>query len=273
MGKETFATEEAIQEMEKDKMKQDLLIDSITQQIHLLETQIQACKQQYELQEKETAFAKETIIEANAEMEQIRVQKREITQGWKFTVLEIQRREEALRKSIQFAEREKELITNLNYEIEGTRDEVISLEEENNHLQFKDEAFTKQIHIYNGKIEDIKEEQKKDEKKIEALREKIIDKDRKITDNKLQKKNCEKSIHLLDKEFQKTVQERHKIEMLVDEEISNELTLKHGSEFQLKEYQELREKIREKEISQSKITNSIAKLRFLPQIKMKMVKF
>merc|ERR1712048_1234638 len=85
--KETFATEEAIQEMEKDKMKQDLLIDSITQQIHLLETQIQACKQQYELQEKETAFAKETIIEANAEMEQIRVQKREITQGWKFTVL------------------------------------------------------------------------------------------------------------------------------------------------------------------------------------------
>ena len=68
-------------------------------------------------------------------------------------------------------------------------------------------------------------------------------------------------VQLLDKKFENIVQERHKIEQAIDEEISSEMTLKHGTEFQDKELQKTRGKIHEKEITQAKVNNQIARLR------------
>ena len=88
-----------MQKLEKGKKDQDLLIDHLHQQVRTQEQQIAIYSQQYESQRRETRAAKEMLAGAEAEMERIHFEKKQLTAQWQSSLIATQRRDEALRVS------------------------------------------------------------------------------------------------------------------------------------------------------------------------------
>ena len=93
----TYAAEQSVQKLEKGKKEQDLLIDHLHQQVRTQEQQIAIYTQQYEAQKRESRAAKEMLAGAEAEMEGIHFEKKQLTAQWQSSLIATQRRDQALR--------------------------------------------------------------------------------------------------------------------------------------------------------------------------------
>lgn len=96
----TYAAEQSVQKLEKGKKEQDLLIDHLHQQVRTQEQQIAIYTQQYEAQRRESRAAKEMLAGAEAEMEGIHFEKKQLTAQWQSSLIATQRRDQALRVSL-----------------------------------------------------------------------------------------------------------------------------------------------------------------------------
>lgn len=96
----TYAAEQSVQRLEKGKKDQDLLIDHLHQQVRTQEQQIAIYTQQFENQQRETRAAREMLAEAQAEMEGVHFEKKQLTAQWQSSLIATQRRDEALRVSL-----------------------------------------------------------------------------------------------------------------------------------------------------------------------------
>ncbi|KAL3137705.1 hypothetical protein ABBQ38_004975 [Trebouxia sp. C0009 RCD-2024] len=93
----TYAAEQSVQKLEKGKKEQDLLIDHLHQQVRTQEQQIAIYTQQCEAQMRESRAAKEMLAGAEAEMEGIHFEKKQLTAQWQSSLIATQRRDQALR--------------------------------------------------------------------------------------------------------------------------------------------------------------------------------
>lgn len=93
----TYAAEQSVQKLEKGKKEQDLLIDHLHQQVRTQEQQIAIYTQQYEAQRRESRAAKEMLAGAEADMEGIHFEKKQLTAQWQSSLIATQRRDQALR--------------------------------------------------------------------------------------------------------------------------------------------------------------------------------
>ncbi len=100
----TYAAEQSVQKLEKGKKDQDLLIDHLQQQLRTHEQQIAIYSQQYDAQKRETRAAKEMLAGAEAEMEGIHFEKKQLTAQWQSSLIATQRRDQALRVSMSIAQ-------------------------------------------------------------------------------------------------------------------------------------------------------------------------
>lgn len=96
----TYAAEQSVQKLEKGKKEQDLLIDHLHQQVRTQEQQIAIYTQQCEAQMRESRAAKEMLAGAEAEMEGIHFEKKQLTAQWQSSLIATQRRDQALRVSL-----------------------------------------------------------------------------------------------------------------------------------------------------------------------------
>jgi peptidoglycan hydrolase CwlO-like protein len=103
----TYAAEQSVQKLEKGKKDQDLLIDHLQQQLRTHEQQIAIYSQQYDAQKRETRAAKEMLAGAEAEMEGIHFEKKQLTAQWQSSLIATQRRDQALRVSMSNAQTKK----------------------------------------------------------------------------------------------------------------------------------------------------------------------
>ncbi len=78
-----FGAEDAMQQKEKEKARQDSLIDGLNEQLRVYNEQHTLYSSQLEAQQKETAIAKAALKSANAEMDAIAGERKEYLQKWK----------------------------------------------------------------------------------------------------------------------------------------------------------------------------------------------
>ena len=92
----TYRAEENIGILEKDKKKQDFLIDSMNEEIKKLNEQKVIIEAQLISQKEETKNAQQILKEAYIEMENIVASKKNLLERWQKCLLEMQRRDKAL---------------------------------------------------------------------------------------------------------------------------------------------------------------------------------
>lgn len=122
----TYKAEEEVIKLEKDKMDQDKLIDSLNEQVKKLSENGAILSTQMAAQQEETANAKQILKEAINEKERIETSKRSILEDWQNTLKDIQERDKNLAKLRDFNQEELMKILNVQSEIQGTQREILN---------------------------------------------------------------------------------------------------------------------------------------------------
>ena len=92
----TYRAEENVTNLEKAKKKQDLLIDSMNEEIKRLNEQKTLYQAQLISQKEETAAARNTLKEAAIEIERIVMSKKTLLEDWQKSLFGMQQRDKAL---------------------------------------------------------------------------------------------------------------------------------------------------------------------------------
>eukprot|EP00879_Flechtneria_rotunda_P033179 GHRR01036724.1.p1 GENE.GHRR01036724.1~~GHRR01036724.1.p1 ORF type:complete len:546 (+),score=242.57 GHRR01036724.1:177-1814(+) len=141
-----YAAEAAMQKLEQEKMQQDYLIDDLQETTKSLQQQQALYAAQLAAQQRETRAAKETLAEAEREMEGVHFEKKVLLAQWKGSLNAIQRRDEALaaiQESIR-AQQQQELA--INTEIQGYKKDI-------NTEQIRNEQLSAVVHKLQGESE------------------------------------------------------------------------------------------------------------------------
>jgi chromosome segregation ATPase len=93
----TLKAEDDIAKTEIDKRRQDFYIDQLNEQLRRLREQMSLYEYQLDTQQKESAAAHTTLLDASTEMEAISFEKKQLLNQWKSSLLALQRREDMLR--------------------------------------------------------------------------------------------------------------------------------------------------------------------------------
>ena len=92
-----FAAEKETKALEKAKLDQDVLIDALQETLKKLHEKGALYDAQRAAQAKETKLARQTLAEANAEMDAVTTEKKQLTSQWKSALVGDAKRDEALR--------------------------------------------------------------------------------------------------------------------------------------------------------------------------------
>lgn len=131
----TYKAEEEVIKLEKEKMDQDKLIDSLNEQIKKLSEMKAILSTQLAAQQEETNNAKQILKEAINEKERIETSKKSILEDWQNTLNDIQERDKNLSKLKEFNQEEEMKILTLQSEIQGANREYLNEVEKAENMQ------------------------------------------------------------------------------------------------------------------------------------------
>ena len=143
-----------MQELESDKIKQDLLINHLQEKINNFKSQYQIYKIQLKIQQEETLSAKEILRESLEEMDIIKNEKREYITKWKSSVIELNKRDNILKSIFKH-------LNDIEEEIRLKKIEIIQYEKDI--INEKENIDSKQMMFNKIKNDKIKNEKKNNE--------------------------------------------------------------------------------------------------------------
>ena len=117
----TYVAEEHVTNMEKGKKAQDLRIDNLQETLKNLHSELSMCDAQIVAQKRETKAAMETLAEAEAEMETIQFEKKQLLQQWNSCLIAMARRDEALSATEDALRAQREQELSIESELEGIK--------------------------------------------------------------------------------------------------------------------------------------------------------
>lgn len=129
-----YAAEGAVQQMEKQKLEQDLRIDAMQEELKTVQHQLQLHSAQLEAQKRETRAAMETLAEAESEMESVQFEKKQLMAQWKSSINAIQKRDEALSAIKQSLTEQQENERSMDAEFTGYKKDILKQQVQNEQL-------------------------------------------------------------------------------------------------------------------------------------------
>ena len=121
---ETFTAEKSVLLLEALKKKQDLLIDSMNEEIKRLEERKNITSAQTISQKEETEEAKKILKEAQIEKSNIEASKKNLLERWQKSLFAMQKMDEVLEKQNIAYKEEKEQLILLKTEFNGLKSEI-----------------------------------------------------------------------------------------------------------------------------------------------------
>merc|ERR1712228_684332 len=256
-----YSAEEIMQELESKKNKQDLLINHLQKKINNLSSQIEIYQIQHKIQEEETLAAKEILRESMSEMDLIKSEKREYINKWKSSLLEVNKRDDILKNIEKILEDIEEQIRLKKIEIIQYEKDIGNEQEDIDMQQITMHKLSNDKELIESKIA---ENVKSKESLTEKLRDLKVTLNQNETDlkrNKIEEKRYNENIIVLEKKYVKIMGEMHSIETKIENNYSDNITLKHGSENTMAAIRKTSSKIHEKEFLVENLKNDIAKLK------------
>ena len=157
----TYNVEEAVKLLELAKKKQDLLIDSMNEEIKRLNEQKNLLRAQLVSQKEETSTARETLSQANDEIKQVIQAKKSLLEDWKKSLQAMQRRDKALQSMRDLIKEKTESILRIESEIAGVKKETKDEHDTSQRLQDLEEKHKSEAKFFDEKMKDLDSREKK----------------------------------------------------------------------------------------------------------------
>lgn len=256
-----YAAEEAVGKLEKAKLEQDVLIDDLQATLKKLHLEAATLDAQTTSQRRETTVARETLAEANAEMEAVHHEKAQLASQWKSALVGAAKRDEALRATRDALNRQKEESTMIDAETRATRRGVKEQEHKNEQLAGilrKVETECEFLEKNAAQCREKKERLAETHAKVSAALEETeahLDAARKTS------ASLDKETKLAEQETARANQEARDQDERMLANLSEQTTVEKGVHKTAEATRETRRKIRAAETETTNLQNDIAKAR------------
>lgn len=257
----TYRAEESVVNLEKQKKGQDLLIDTMNEEIKRLNEQKTLYQAQLISQKEETAAARNTLKEAAIEIEKIIMSKKTLLDDWQKALFGMQQRDKALQAIKDLIKGKQDDILQIESEISGVRNETKKEQEKAEDLTAKLQKMKADEEYLQERQQDIENERKRLNEQYTMLKHSIQQ-----TESESKRMDDEKD-RVLEKQniLEKSIMSLHtKTKQIRDDIInhaSQQKTIEKSSANLLKQTKITYQNISQKEIEIEDLSNEISRVR------------
>ena len=183
-----YNVEEGVVNLERDKKKQDLLIDSMNEEIKRLNDNKTLYQAQLISQREETAAARETLQEASNEIDKVIMSKKTLLSDWKNSIKDMKVKDSAFQSLKQLVKEKKKEIVRIDVEIVGAKKEIKAEQNISEHLHQRQGKYGAERKFLEDKRSQIMDEIKRLEEQKKMLKKSLNS-----TEEELQRLDIEKS--------------------------------------------------------------------------------
>jgi chromosome segregation ATPase len=256
-----FAAEEAVGRLEKEKLEQDVLIDSLQATLKKLHLQAATLDAQIAAQRKETEAARATLAEANAEMDSVHAEKNQLLSQWKSALVGNAKRDEALAATQKALEEQQEKMLMIEAETSANKKLIREQERQNERLANLLAKTEAESEFLQRTIQQCRD--KRD--KLAETHERLT---LSLEETEAHLDRAKKESHALDKELKNAERDatnarqasRDQDERML-ENLSEQTTVEKGAKRLVDATKALRAKIKAEEATVTKTQNEIARLK------------
>ncbi|KAF8291126.1 Coiled-coil domain-containing protein 40-like [Trypanosoma cruzi] len=256
-----YKTEEDITNLEREKLKQDNMIDVLEKRVILVEEEVATVNTQIESQQKETRRAREILAEALAEMEAINFEKKQLVQQWKSTLIGMQRRHEAMKKTEEALQQQKDDLQALENEITGCRKDIQGVQTETSKLMEFMSRVDNEVTVLEKQIDALVERKEKSAQSYAMLKNNLEQTDAETKKLEYEARTHASEVTNIDRKIQKCARDVRSMENDIVEALSKQSTLKQEGSGTLQEIEKIKGSIRVKELQVTQMENELARIR------------
>ncbi|RNF16326.1 hypothetical protein TcG_06469 [Trypanosoma cruzi] len=256
-----YKTEEDITNLEREKLKQDNMIDVLEKRVILVEEEVATVNTQIESQQKETKRAREILAEALAEMEAINFEKKQLVQQWKSTLIGMQRRHEAMKKTEEALQQQKDDLQALENEITGCRKDIQGVQTETSKLMEFMSRVDNEVTVLEKQIDALVERKEKSAQSYAMLKNNLEQTDTETKKLEYEARTHASEVTNIDRKIQKCARDVRSMENDIVEALSKQSTLKQEGSGTLQEIEKIKGSIRVKELQVTQMENELARIR------------
>eukprot|EP00743_Colponemidia_sp_Colp-15_P001752 GILK01001913.1.p1 GENE.GILK01001913.1~~GILK01001913.1.p1 ORF type:complete len:909 (-),score=261.49 GILK01001913.1:118-2775(-) len=257
----TYRAEESVSTLEKEKKLQDLLIDSMNEDIKRLQEQKALYEAQLISQKQETEAAARTLAEAAKEMEAINFEKKQLLQQWQSSLIGMQRRDEALQATQDALREQKELEQALEAEMRGFKESIKKEQDKNERLVgflTKNQSETQYLE---GQIDLVKVTRERLGEQYAMLKKSLDQTNTERQRIETERSTIEDQMTVIDKNIQKISREAQRLSEDIMNNLSDQTTIQKSAANMNKQTRKLHAELSEKEGQVQQLDNEIARLR------------
>ncbi|CAD2217806.1 hypothetical protein AGDE_08311 [Angomonas deanei] len=194
-------------------------------------------------------------------MEAINMDKKQLVQQWRSSLLGMQRRHDALKKTEEALQQQKEDLQVLENEISGFRKDIVTVQAENTKLTEFMSRVDNEIVILEKQLDVLLERRDQNATLFEALKSTVEknDNESRILEGEMKLKNGE--LTEIEKNIAKHAKAIVDMEGKVLDHLSKQTTLKQESQGALHDIEKIKANIRAKELQVTQMENEVARIR------------
>mmetsp|Transcript_3849 Transcript_3849/g.4213 ORF Transcript_3849/g.4213 Transcript_3849/m.4213 type:complete len:890 (+) Transcript_3849:56-2725(+) len=257
----TYRAEENVSQIEKDKRKQDLLIDSINEQIKSLNERKALYQAQITSQREETEAATQTLKEAAEEMEKIQQSKKTLLDDWQKSLLGMQRRDKALQAIREELTRLDDSHVQVDSEINGYRLSIRKEHERSEQLKTNFHKIEGQIEFLRNQIEENTLARQKLEAQYDLLKKSLGSTETESQRLDTEKASIENHMVIVEKNIMKLHTETKALMEDIMNNLSQQTTVEKSAINLVKQAGKINNAINEKEAEKQNVENEIARVK------------
>ncbi|KAL3671408.1 hypothetical protein V7S43_003334 [Phytophthora oleae] len=252
--------EESMTVAEKDKVKQDLYIDRLNEQVKTLQEQLAANASQLKTQQMETRAAGETLREAAAQMEAVAFEKKQLLQQWKSALIGMQQRDSALQATQSAISKVGEDELALSAELRGYKISIEKAQQAHETLIATIERFNAELRFIEEQAENLKGEHERLAARHELLAKSLKQTEAQVASTVSEGKKLESEATQVAQHLETTQRERHLLEDEIAAEKNDQTTVHKAAHNLTKETQRLVSRVHEKEVELANLQNEMARV-------------
>lgn len=262
----TLKADKDIQQQEIEKKRQvnmsfiqDYFINNLTEQIKTLQEKRELYADQKKSQQSETKEATETLQDAMAEMEAIHLEKRQLMNQWKSSLIGLKRRDEVYQETEKAIEKINEKEEELGLEISGYKRSFKIAQENSENLFDVSKKLENDLESIRTKISEYREEQNGTLAESFSLYSNSLEEtELKLSAVRNEKSSATLKSNAMQKELVKLGQKKHLMEREIAEKLQSHASLDKGTKSVLKEGQKRRDSLNDKDLSLVAVENDLS---------------
>lgn len=256
----TYKAEDQIKQIEKTKHKQDVLIDTMNEDVKRMTESKALLDAQLTAQKQETEAAVATLRDAGREMEAIEFEKKQLMQQWRSSLVGMQRRDEALQNVQQALQEQSEVELAVENEIRGLNTSIRQEQERHEQLSaLRDRNDKEQQHLQ-GQMLSIKQDREKLMDQFNLLKKSMDSHVDETTKLKAGIAEHSHGLEVVERSIQGVSRDITALLGKIEDEASEQTTSERVAANSKRRVRKLREETQQKEVETQGLHNEIARV-------------